>query len=560
MTVTDPAAPTLTSPSIAEQAFPILTPAQMARVAVHGRRRSIARGDVLAEAGRPNNPWFVVTAGRLDIFQTGGGQAERLIASFRAGQFTGEKTLLSGRPALGTIRAAEPSEVIEVSREKLLGLIQNDVELSEILLRAFIFRRGEIIAQNLGDVVVVGSNYCTGTLRVKEFLSRNGHPFTSMDLDRESDVQEMLDRFQVTEQEIPLLIWRCSTVLRNPTNEEIADTLGFNAPVDATLIRDVVIVGAGPAGLAAAVYASSEGLDVLVLESNFPGGQAGASSRIENYLGFPTGISGQDLTGAAFLQAEKFGAHILVAKGAKRLRCEKKPYAIEMENGQRLSARTIVIATGAEYRKLPLENVSRFQSAGIYYGATPMEAQLCRKEEVVVVGGGNAAGQAAIFLADHASHVHLVVRSDNLNESMSRYLIRRIEHNPSITLHTRTEIEALEGDFHLERVRWRSATVGAVTRDIRHLFVMMGAVPSTGWLDRCVALDGDGFVKTGPDLSPEDLVAWGWTPARAPYLLETSVAGVFAIGDVRCGNFKRVASAVGEGCIAVAFVHQFLRD
>jgi thioredoxin reductase (NADPH) len=337
--------------------------------------------------------------------------------------------------------------------------------------------------------------------------------------------------------------------------------LGFNEAIDQTQIRDVVIVGAGPAGLAAAVYAASEGLDVLVVETNAPGGQAGSSSKIENYLGFPTGISGHALAGRAYTQAQKFGAQVIIAKGAKQLICDRKPYAIEIDDSLRVPARTVIIATGATYRKPSLENLSRFEGAGVYYGATFMEAQLCRGEEVVVVGGGNSAGQAAVFLAQTVKRVHMLVRSSGLAESMSRYLIRRIEQNPAIVLRTNTEIVGLEGGNHLEQVRWCENQTGYIEdHDIQHVFVMTGAVPSTQWLEGCVALDAKGFIKTGPDLSQNDLAASHWPLARAPHLLETSLSGVFAVGDVRGGNIKRVASAVGEGSIAISFVHQALHE
>jgi len=322
-----------------------------------------------------------------------------------------------------------------------------------------------------------------------------------------------------------------------------------------------VIVGAGPAGLAAAVYGASEGLDVLVLEANAPGGQAGSSSRIENYLGFPTGISGLELTGRAYAQAEKFGAQVMIAKGATKLACDPPPYAVQMDDGARVAARALIIATGAEYRKPAFENLSQFEGAGVYYGATKMEAQLCVGEEVIVVGGGNSAGQAAVFLAETAGRVQILVRGDGLADTMSRYLVRRIEDNPAIVLRTRAEIVALEGDRHVERVRWRDNLTGSLeATDIRHVFVMTGAVPNTSWLDRCVVLDEHGFIKTGPELSQDDLAAAGWRLQRPPYLLETSRPGVFAVGDVRGGNVKRVASAVGEGSIAVAFVHQVLHE
>src|SRR5947207_2096202 len=486
--MTDTALPSpLTLSSGVERMFPTLTPAQVKRIAAHGKQRSIRSGEVLIEAGARVVPFFVVTAGRVEVVRPSG-STETLVAVHGPGQFTGEVNMLSGRPALVRSRTIESGEVIELDHEHLLALVQTDSELSVLICR------GEV-------------------------------------------------------------------VLRNPTNQQIAGCLGFNEAIDETQIRDVVIVGAGPAGLAAAVYAASEGLNVLVLEINSPGGQAGSSSKIENYLGFPTGISGQALAGRAYTQARKFGAQVIIATGAKRLVCDRKPYAIEMDDNMRVPARTIIIATGAEYRVPTIENLSEFKGVGVYYGATFMEAQLCRGEESVVMGGGTSAGQAAVFLAQTAKRVHMLVRGSGLAESMSRYLIRRIEQNPAIVLRTNTEIVALEGSSHLERVRWRNDQTGSIeTHDIRHVFVMTGAVPSTDWHVGCVALDAKGFIKTGPDLSQDDLSAASWPLATPPHLLETSLPGVFAVGDVRGGNTKRVASAVGEGSIAISFVHQVLSE
>ncbi len=543
-----------------EHVFPTLTPEQVARIAVHGRVRPIQRGEVLVQAGDRVVPFFVVASGQLEVVRPSG-TSETLIAVQGPGQFTGEVNMLSGRPVFVRIRASESGQVIEVDREHLLSLVQTDSELSDILMRAFVLRRVELIAHGLGDVVLVGSSHCAGTLRVKEFLTRNGHPYSSIDLDRDAEVQDLLDRFHISMADVPVLICRGEVVLRNPTNQQIADCLGFNEAIDAAQVRDVVIVGGGPAGLAAAVYGASEGLDVLVVESNAPGGQAGSSSKIENYLGFPTGISGQELAARAYTQAQKFGAQVIIAKGATQLVCDRKPYAIGIDDGARVPTRAIIIATGAEYRKLSLDNLSEFEGAGVYYGATFVEAQLCRGEEVVVVGGGNSAGQAAVFLSQTAKRVHVLVRSSGVAESMSRYLVRRLEQSPVISIRPHTEIVALEGGRHVERMRWRDNQAGAVeTQDIRHVFVMTGAVPSTQWLNGCIALDAKGFIKTGPDLSREDLAAAHWPLARAPHLLETSLPGVFAVGDVRGGNIKRVASAVGEGSIAVALVHLVLRE
>jgi thioredoxin reductase (NADPH) len=389
---------------------------------------------------------------------------------------------------------------------------------------------------------------------------RNGHPYSYIDLDRDPDVQNLLDNFQIRVNEIPVLIYRGQMVLRNPSNQQIAECLGFNESIDQTLVRDLVVIGAGPSGLAAAVYGASEGLDVVVLETNSPGGQAGSSSKIENYLGFPTGISGQDLAGRAYVQAQKFGAKMLIARVTKIV-CDNEPYIIEVENGTRIPTRTILIATGAQYRKLPLKNLSQFEGAGVYYGATYVERQLCVSDEVIVVGGGNSAGQAAVFLAQTTKRVNILVRSASLATSMSRYLIRRIEESPNIIVLPNTQIVALEGNNHLDSVQWRNSQTGQTEKhDIRHLFIMTGADPNTSWLNGCIVLDSKGFIKTGPDLSSEQLSTAGWSLKRQPYLLETSLPGVFAAGDVRGGSIKRVASAVGEGSTAISYVHKVIQE
>ena len=544
----------------ADQIYPTLTAAQIARIAAHGRRRRVAPGEVLVQAGERTARLFVVASGRIDVVRPSAA-GEEVLVSFGPGMFTGEVTMLSGRRGLAQLQVGAVGEVIEVGRDDLLALIQTDGDLSEILMRAFILRRAELIARGVGDVVLLGSAHCQGTLRIREFLTRNGHPYTVLDLDRDAGVEELLERFHVSAADVPVVICRGDVVLRNPTNQQIADCLGFNDAIDQTTIRDLVIVGAGPSGLAAAVYGASEGLDVLVVESTAPGGQAGASSKIENYLGFPTGISGQDLADRAYTQAEKFGAQVIIAKGATRLACDRKPYAIEIGDGQRLPARAVIIATGAEYRRLPIENLPQFEGAGVYYAATFMEAQLCADEEVIIVGAGNSAGQAAVFLAQGAKRVHMLIRSEGLADTMSRYLISRIEDHPRIVRHVHAEIVSLEGNGHLERVGWRDKQSGRIeTHGIRHVFAMTGAAPSTRWLGGCLALDAKGFIKTGPDLSPDDLAVARWPLARPPHLLEASLPGVFAIGDVRAGSLKRVASAVGEGSIAIAAVHQVLHE
>lgn len=544
--------------STPSEMFPVLTSAQQARVVAHGQHRTVGPGEIVFELNEHVTKVFVVLSGQLQILQVANNQ-EHLMAICNPGMFTGELNMLTGRRGLVRIRAAEKSELIEIERAAVQALVETDSELSDIFLRAFILRRLELIAREVGDIVLIGSSHSLATLRIKEFLTRNYQPYSYVDLDRDAEVQEILDRFALSIDDLPVLICRGNAVLRNPTNEEITSCLGFNEGIDQEHVRDLVIVGAGPAGLAAAVYAASEGLDVLVLESTGPGGQAGASSKIENYLGFPTGITGHELAGRAYAQAQKFGAQMLIAKDAQGLACDRRPYKVLLGDGQGVPARTVIIASGAQYRRLKLENLSKFEGSGIYYGATHLEAQLCGGEEVIVVGGGNSAGQAAVFLAQTTRRVYMLVRSAGLAETMSRYLIRRIEETPNIELHTNTEVIALDGTDHLELVTWQNNQTGhEESHKIGHLFSMTGAVPNSAWLNGCVTCDQIGFIKTGLDLTTEELTKAGWPLQRPPYLLETTLPGVFAVGDIRCGNVKRVASAVGEGSIAISFVHRLL--
>jgi thioredoxin reductase (NADPH) len=553
-----------TVPDQQSQAFPRLTPAQLARLEPHGKRRKLALGEVVGEPGQPVTKIFVVVSGRLDAFTTDTVQRSKDLAiSFSEGMFTGERSILAGGRFLGRISAAVATEVLEIERDELLKLMATDTELNDMFLPAFILRRLQLIDREQGDVVILGSNHCSGLLHILEFLTRNGHPYKMVDLDTDAASQELLDRFHLTAADVPVVICRGSVVLKNPTVEKLADCLGLNPTLDRTQIWDVVIIGAGPAGLGAAVYAASEGLNVVVVEANAPGGQAGTSSKIENYLGFPLGISGQELAGRAYNQAQKFGARVLIAKTAARINCDRKPYRVFIGEGEQdvLLTRAIIIASGVSYRKLALDNLARFENAGVYYAATQMERRMCSDEEVAIVGGANSAGQAAVFLAETARRVHMVIRSDGLSSTMSRYLISRIDAHPRIVQHRRTEIVGLEGNGHLERVSWRTGRGGSVeTQSIRHVFTMTGAEPSTKWLKGCVVLDDKGFVKTGAALRSEDLAAANWPLQRQPYLLETSLPGVLAVGDVRSGSTKRVASAVGEGSIAVATVHQVLAE
>ncbi len=541
------------------QAFPVLTAAQIDRVLPIGKVRQVQRGEILFEPGDTNVPFFVLLSGGMEIVQPDLA-GERLVATHALGEFTGEMTMISGHRCLVLGRTTEPGEFLELTGDGLRSLIAKDAELSEIFMRAFILRRLELIRRGQGNFILMGSRYSAKTLQLREFLSRSGHPYTYVDLDTDKTSQELLDRFEIKLNEIPVVICNKHGVLRNPTVQKLADGLGFNSGIDESQLRDLIIVGAGPSGLAAAVYAASEGLDTLVVEIAAPGGQAGSSSKIENYLGFPTGVSGLELATRAITQAEKFGAKMMLAHGVARLDCDRRPYKVVLDNGIRLAARSIVISTGAQYNKPRIPNLEKFEGQGIYYGATYMESQLCEQEDIVVVGGGNSAGQAAVFLSQTASKVHMLVRSGQLSDTMSRYLIQRIEENPAIELHFKTEIVDLEGDAHLERATWRSNASGETsTNKIRHVFIMAGASPRTDWLSGCLALDNKGFILTGRDLDAATETPV-WPLARPPQMLETSLPDVFAVGDVRSGNVKRVAAAVGEGSIAISLVHRALAE
>ena len=543
------------------QVFPALTPTQISRLRSGGNLRKVTRDEILFEPEDTAVPFFVLLSGSLAIVQptlTG----EREIITHGPGEFTGEMNMISGTRSLVRGRVAEAGEFLEFSPEDLRSIVARDAELSEIFMRAFILRRLALITRGYGNVILLGSRHCSGTLRLREFLGRNSYPYTFVDLDTDKTSQELLDRFQIKLSEVPVVICNGRTVLRNPPTQVLADCLGLNAHIDHTQIRDVLIVGAGPSGLAAAVYAASEGLDVLVIETSAPGGQAGSSSKIENYLGFPTGVSGQELAARAITQAQKFGAKMMVAHSVTKLDCEKRPYKLVLDDGTTLSARCIVISTGAEYKKPPLPNLKKFEGQGIYYGATFIESQLCEGDDVVVVGGANSAGQAVVYLSQNARKVHMLVRSANLSDTMSRYLIQRITENPKIEVHYNTEIVALDGDHDLKQVTWIDKnTQQKSTHDVCHVFIMTGASPRTDWLKNCVVMDDKGFILTGRDLETSaDFAARAWTVARAPQMLETSLPGVFAVGDVRSGNVKRVASAVGEGAIAIHLVHRALAE
>jgi thioredoxin reductase (NADPH) len=534
--------------------FPRLDDAQMTRLAAFGRQSQVPAGTVIVEQGDAQHGLFLVLAGSLELLNQAGGDGQVLHVLGR-GEFTGEVNMLSGRRTLVRLRTREASTLLEIPRPDLRRIMQMDVALGEIFLNAFIARRVYMVAHSVGDAVLIGSSHSSDTLRLREFLTRNGHPHTYLDIDSDATVQTTLDHFGIAATEIPVLICRGELALRNPTNAAAAACFGFNEEIDQGEVCDLIVVGAGPSGLAAAVYGASEGLNVLVLERSAPGGQAGASSRIENYLGFPMGISGQELANRAFVQAEKFGARIAVARVATALQGGRSPYTLELDDGKSVRGRTVVIAAGSRYRRLDLANLAQFEGVGIYYGATRVEAEFCAGETVAVVGGGNSAGQAALFLSGIARHVYLLVRGEGLAQTMSQYLISRIQGNSRITLLTGTRIDALEGAANLQRVHWVETASGQRgTLETPHVFVMTGADPNTAWLRGSVELDAQGFIETGAG------VGTGWPLRRTPYMLESSLPGVFAVGDIRAGSVKRVASSVGEGSMAVQFVHKVLAE
>ncbi|MFO0747094.1 MAG: FAD-dependent oxidoreductase [Myxococcota bacterium] len=543
-----------------EQTFPTLTAAQIARIRPFGVEREAAAGELIWEQGQDDVPFMVVLDGELEVAHPDL-HGEHPIVTHGPGQFTGELNLITGRRALVRGRAHTALRLLAVERRACASWCRPTPSWASSSCAPSSSGAWRCSSARPATSCSSALRHSAGTLHLQEFLTRNGHPFCYVDVERDLGTQAMLDTIHVTTDDMPVVVCRGDRVLKNPTIPEVAECLGLNTALDPTAVRDLVVVGAGPAGLAAAVYAASEGLDVLVLEAESPGGQAGSSSKIENYLGFPTGISGGALAARAFTQAEKFGAEIVVARPAVRMRCEARPYVIELGDGTSVLAKTIVIATGAAYRKPDIADLQRFEGLGVYYGATHVEAQRCDADEVVIVGGGNSAGQAAVFLAKNARHVHLLVRGPGLADTMSRYLIRRIEEAPNVTLRPFTQIVALDGERQLERVTWLDAATGErTTKDIRHVFIMTGAVPNTGWVEGCVALDEKGFVKTGADLGKDDLATWGWPRERPPHLLETSTPGVFAVGDVRSLSVKRVASAVGEGAICVSLVHRALGE
>ena len=530
------------------QTFPRLTEEMLARIAPYGREEQVPAGTMLFERGQRRRDFFVVLEGAVVILDSDVRGNESVVVTHGPQQFAGELDLFNDRSILVSARATTDSRVLRLPRADFRRMVAAEQDIGELVMRAFILRRVGLIRHTQGGLTIVGELHAGGTQRLQRFLLNNGHPFRILDIDADPDARAFLESFHVTREELPVVI--CPKgVLRNPSTAQIADELGLSEEIDPEDVFDVAVIGAGPAGLAAAVYAASEGLRTLVIEGQAPGGQAGTSSKIENYLGFPTGISGQALAGRAQVQAQKFGARFAISRAVARLECNAQRFRVQLDDGHSVSARAVVVASGARYRKLDVPDYDRFEGRGIHYAATAMEAALCSAEEVIVVGGGNSAGQAAVFLSRLCRHVHVLVRGAGLAATMSDYLVQRLERSPKVTVHAHCEVSALQGESYLRAVTWTDRRAArAETRPVANLFVMIGAQPNTEWLGDCLALDDKGFVATGKDGEGNVL--------SSPYA--TTRPGVWAVGDVRSGSVKRVASGVGEGSVVVQAIHRFL--
>ncbi|HEY4086308.1 MAG TPA: FAD-dependent oxidoreductase [Bryobacteraceae bacterium] len=539
-------------------AFPVLTETQVTQIAACAQVNSKHHtdGDILVSTGDRAIRFYIVKSGQIEIYDYSG-EEPHLLTTHRPGQFTGDISHLTGLPAIFTAVVRGDTDVLEVPQEALRHLLTQCPTLSDIVLQAFIARRQ--LVRDSGKVVglrVIGSRYSADTFRVRDFLSRNRVLFTWVDIETDPSVNAILKEFGITEADTPVVACRHMVLLRNPTNQELAERVGITQRLTQELY-DLVVVGAGPAGLGAAVYGASEGLRTAVLEATAPGGQAGSSMRIENYLGFPTGLTGAELTDRATLQANKFGAHLSIPTPAKRISFDNGYAVIDLENGEQITAKCMVIATGAQYRRLEAKGCERFEGAGVYYAATPAEAHLCEGCPAIVVGGGNSAGQAAVFLAGHASKVIIIIRGDDLNKNMSSYLVHRISQIGNIELLTETVIHRLDGNSHLQYIEVQNVRTKEVRRiDTPAVFSFIGAMPHTDWLPAEIERDEKGFIRTGAAMKESPY----WTSDRTPLLLETSREGVFAAGDARSGSSKRVAAAVGEGAMSVQLVHEYLRN
>lgn len=537
--ITDPSDPFLRE----AQTFAVLTDEQIRRVTAYGRVEDVTEGQVLYSRGARNVDFFVMISCEAEILEVAADGSEHKLFTQAAGQFSGELNLFNNRGTLVCSRVSRAGRILRVPRRNFRRLMIGESEIGEIITRAFILRRAGFLNHDLAGATLVGHAHSADTLRIQQFLKKNAYPVRVVLVEQDAGkASELIHACAVKSKDLPLVIYGRDRVLANPSNEELGSALGFTEEFDCDEVFDVLIVGAGPAGLSAAVYAASEGLNTLVIDADAPGGQAGTSSKIENYMGFPAGISGGALAGRAQIQAQKFGARISVPHRATELVCTGDPLHVRLENDVTVKSHAVIIASGAHYRRIDVARLSDFEGVGIHYAATAVEAALCSSEEVAIVGAGNSAGQAAMFLSTRSKHVHLIVRGSDLRKSMSEYLVRRIEASPAITVHLECEVCALDGEHYLESVSWKDSQGRQISREIGNLFLMTGAVPNTEWLRGCVDLDDKGFIVC-PD-------------ARSPY--QTSQRGVFAVGDVRSGSIKRVASAVGEGSVVISSVHELL--
>ncbi len=543
------------------EAYTPLTIAQIERIRAFAKERKFKKGEILFEEGIRNAPLHVLLDGKMGAYQNTGCR-EVLVAEIGKHDFTGDIAMMSGTATLAFGRAHEDITTLEVSSQNLKRLLVEDSEISDVIVSTFIRRRAALTSRGLSPIQIIGSKFSRDTYRIREFLIKNAQPFNWLDTEKHEETEAMLEYINVKPEETPVIVYRGTCILKNPANHQIAKALGINDVSSDIKLYDVAVIGAGPGGLAASVNAASDGLNVITVDSQGPGGQSASSSKIENYLGFPMGVSGQELAERAAFQAQKFGVRIAANQTATALEQDGDAYNITLCSGDKVKARSVVISTGAQYQKLDIEGLEQFEGESIFYGATNMEGQLCKNKNVALIGAGNSAGQGAVFLSQHASHVYMIVRRDSLEYNMSRYLIRRIEESPNITILFESEVKDLKGeDGQLESIKIVNRQTGEEQwQDVFSLFSFIGAKPYTKWLSNCIALDENGFIKTGTALSPAELVRCGWQQNRMPDMFETALPRVYAVGDVRSTSSKRVAAAVGEGSMCIGFVYRALNE